>query len=363
MELVLTGEQEELRATVRRFFEERSPISRVREIAEGDRDHDPDLWKRLSGELGLAGLIVPEEHGGAGSGHVELAVVLEEAGRALAPVPYLASAALAPAALLATGDEKAKAELLPGIAAGETIATVAGADSHVTVTASGAGEAWTLSGRADLVLDGAYADLLMVVAASEHGTGLFAVRADADGLTRRRLTSNDLTRSLARVDFAGTPARRLEGFDPDHGPVAIQAVADLALAAEQLGGLRRCLDMTLEYVRLRMQFGRPIGSFQAVKHACADMYSDADMAYAALRHAAWAADGDPDAFPQAAAVAKIFCSDVYERMTAQTIQLHGGIGFTWEHDAHLYFKRARGTAGLFGSTARHRARLADRLGV
>lgn len=365
MKLVLTDEQEELRATARRFFEERSPMSRVRELIDGDQGYDHDLWKQLAGQLGLTGLAIPERYGGSGFGYVELSVVLEEMGRALVPAPFLASAVLAATALLASDDEEARRELLPGIAGGDTIAALAvreaGGEDTVTATEDGSPR---LSGRSGLVLDGAHADVIVVAATTTSGErALFCVSGQADGLTRTALTSADPTRSLARLDFDATPARRLGCADATSALARVAGIAAVALSAEQVGGLLRCVEMTVDYAKIRMQFGRPIGSFQAVKHTAADMRMDAELAYSALRYASWAADESPDELPVAASLAKSSCSAAYARVTAQTIQLHGGIGYTWEHDAHLYYKRARSTQVLFGDPDRHRALLADRLGI
>jgi len=351
VKLVLTEEQEDLRATVRRLLTEHAPMSRVREVAVDKGEYDKELWARLA-ELGVTGLTVDEKHGGAGAGHVELAVVAEELGRALAPVPFVAVTLAATALSAAEGAD----DLLARIAGGEAVATVAGAgvsDGAPTATQSGGG--WTLEGTANLVLDGQHADHVIVLT----GGRTFAVDATASGLTRTALDSADPTRSFARLDFAGTPATVLNG----DASGAVRRAAALTMAAEQAGGTAHCVETTVEYAKIRMQFGRPIGSFQAVKHALADMYSESEQAVAALRFAAWAADEDPDEADNAASLAKIACSEAYAHVAAQTIQLHGGIGFTWEHDAHLYFKRARADNALFGDPARHRELLAQRLGL
>ena len=359
MKLVLTEEQEDLRATVRRLLTEHAPMSRVREVAV-DVDgggYDRELWGRLAG-LGATGLTVDEKHGGAGAGYVELCVVAEELGRALAPVPFV-PVALAATALAATGDPAA-GDLLERLAAGTAIATVAGAGTSDGVPeARRDGDGWTLHGTANLVLDGRFADAVVVLAAG----GVYLADTTAAGLTRTALTSADPTRAPARLTFDGTPATALACDDPAAVADAVARTAALVIAAEQTGGMTVCLETTLDYAKIRMQFGRAIGSFQAVKHALADMYSECEQATAALRYAAWAADDDPDAADVAASLAKTACSEAYAHIAAQTIQLHGGIGFTWEHDAHLYFKRARATAALFGDPARHRERMAQRLGL
>ena len=354
MNLVLTPEQEQLRDTVRRLLTDRSPMRRVREIADGADGYDPALWRQLA-DLGLLGLAIPEQYGGAGSGHIEQSVVAEELGRALTPTPFLGTV-LAAGLLLATDDEDARKDLLPRIAAGDTIATVA---TNLAIAARHDGDDHLLTGRATPVLDGDRADLVLVAT----GDGVFAVTADSPGLTRTRLTALDPTRRLATLDLADAPARRLACTDPAAATAHLADLAGVTLAAEQVGGLLRCVEMTVDYAKIRVQFGRAIGSFQAVKHGCADMHVAGELAYSALRHATWAADHSPAELPVAASLAAAYCSAAYFQVAADTIQLHGGIGFTWEHDAHLYYKRAKTSELLFGDPTHHRAALADRLGV
>ncbi|WP_329521405.1 acyl-CoA dehydrogenase family protein [Spirillospora sp. NBC_01491] len=360
MRLVVTEEQRELRATLRRFFADRSPGAEVRRLMETPEGHDPRVWAQMAGQLGLQSLAIPEEYGGAGFGVRELAVVFEEMGRALVCSPYLATVALAGTALAASSDEAAKRDLLPGIASGDTIATLV-EGAPVTARHDGGG-GWVLDGAAPQVLDGHIAGLLLVAAGTGEGTALFAVDGTAPGLDRAPLPTLDQTRRLARVAFAAVPARRIEG---DAAAVLARTldVAAVALAAEQLGGAQQALDMTVEYAKVRHQFGRPIGSFQAVKHRCADMFVQVESARSAVLNAAEAADERPAELPAAAALAKAYCSDAYLHTAGETIQLHGGIGFTWEHDAHLYFKRAQSSRQLFGSPDRHRARLAELAGI
>jgi len=368
--LVLSEEQEELQATVRRFLADRSPMARVRELMATPDGGDRALWERMAGELGLPGLTVPEDYGGAGLGQVELSVVMEELGRALTPSPFLASAVLAASALLATDDEDAKRELLPGIAGGTTVATLAVAEAGGGWDLAGVGMraaledgAWTLTGAKTLVPDGATADLVLVAARAGDELGLFAVEGGAAGLTRTGLTTLDPTRRLARLELAATPARRLVSEDAAGALSHALDLAAVALAAEQLGGLQRCLDLSVDYAKNRYQFGRAIGSFQAIKHLCADMHVAMELARSAVRYAAWAADEAPDELPVAAALARAACSDAYFEVASNTIQVHGGIGFTWEHDAHLYFRRAKSSQLLLGGQRQQLATLADRLGV
>ncbi|GAA2417134.1 acyl-CoA dehydrogenase family protein [Actinomadura vinacea] len=368
MELGVTEEQEELRAALRRFFTDRSPSAEVRRLMATPEGYDPAVWAQMAGQLGLQALAIPEEYGGAGFGMRETAIVMEEMGRALVCAPFLSSAVLAPAALLACGAEEVKREALPGIADGSTPATLAWMDGDdwapesISMAARRVGEGWVLDGTKSYVLDGHVADLVLVAARVGGETALFAVDGAAPGLTRTPLTTLDQTRRLARLGFDGTPARLLER---DAGPVLERALdlAAVALAAEQLGGAQRTLEMTVEYAKVRHQFGRPIGGFQAVKHRCADMFVLVESARSTVLQAAAVADLRPAELPAAAALAKAYCSDAFFHVAAETIQLHGGIGFTWEHDAHLYFKRAKSSQELFGPPARHRERLAGLVGI
>jgi alkylation response protein AidB-like acyl-CoA dehydrogenase len=368
--LVLNEEQEELQATVRRFLADRAPVSRVREVMATPEGVDRALWERMAGELGLPGLTVPEDHGGAGLGQVELSVVMEELGAALAPVPFLASAVLATGALLATDDEEAIRELLPGLAGGGTIATLAVAEdgggwdpSSVAARAELDGGEWRLTGTKTLVPDGTLADLVLVAARAGDELGLFLVDGEAPGLSRTALSVLDPTRRLARLELAGARARRLVSEDASDALSHALDLAAVALAAEQLGGLQRCLDMSVEYAKTRFQFGRAIGSFQAIKHLCAEMHVSMELSRSAVRYAAWAADEAPDELPVAAAMARAACSEAFFRVAADTIQVHGGIGFTWEHDAHLYYRRAKSSELLLGGRRQQRAQLADRLAI
>ena len=369
MELVLTEEQEDLRSTVRKFLRTESPMNKVREVVNGERDHDPALWRRLAGELGLVGMSIPERYDGVGAGHVERAIVLEEMGAALLPAPYLATV-LAADALLATDDEAAKADLLPAIAAGQTLATVAIAeessrwsatDTHTIATPDPDG--WHLTGSKNLVLDGMSADVLIVLANSPEGPALFCVAGGAAGLTRIPLTGLDPTRRFARVEFNEVSAVRLAAADSVAVLERITDLAALAIAAESVGVLRETLTMAVEYAKVRVQFGRYIGSYQAVKHLCVDSYVDYELAFSVLRNAAWAADHDPAEFPLAVAHARVCVLPAAFRAAARNIEVHGGIGYTWEHDAHLYYKRAKSNELLLGNGNSARVALAERLGI
>jgi alkylation response protein AidB-like acyl-CoA dehydrogenase len=298
---------------------------------------------------------------------------MEEMGAALLCAPYFSTVVLGANALLCSGDAAACARWLPGIAAGETIATLALAeesgswelDASTATTAADNGDGWTVSGAKSYVLDGQTADLILVAARAPDGLGLFAVSRDAPGLTTTPLQTIDETRKQARVAFDTTPAA-LVGAEGDAaaGLAKTLDLAAVALAAEQVGGAQRCLDNAVQYARERIQFGRAIGSFQAIKHKCADMLVDVESARSAAYQAGWAAAGEADdELPVVASLAKAYCSEVYLNAAAENIQIHGGMGFTWEHHAHLYFKRAKSSELLFGDAAYHRELLAQRLGI
>jgi alkylation response protein AidB-like acyl-CoA dehydrogenase len=369
--LTLTEEQEELRASVRRFLADKAPSEAVRRWMDSEEGHDPTLWKQMAGQLGLQGLAIPEEHGGAGYGPVELGIVLEELGRAITPTPFFATVALAGQALVHSGDTAAQARWLPAIADGTLTATLALSEERggaaldaVTTSAVRDGDGWALTGTKMFVVDGASADLVLLVARADEGLGLFAVEAGAAGMTRTPLDALDLTRRLGRIDVDATPAQRV-GTAGDATEFLQRALdlAVVALAHEQVGGASACLDTAVEYAKIRVQFDRPIGSFQAIKHKCADLLVEVESARSAAYSAAWAAAEDPAELPVAAALAGSYCSEAYTHAAKENIQIHGGIGYTWEHDAHLFLKRAKSSELLFGTPVRHRARLADLIGI
>jgi len=370
MNFAFSEEQEELRKSVRRFLEQKSPETEVRRLMETDDGYDPEVWSQMGQQLGLQGLAIPEEYGGSGYSYVELIIVLEEMGRALLAAPYF-STILAANALLASGDDQAKKDLLPGIAAGDTIATLALTEDSgkweldaVGLNATKAGDGYTLDGHKMFVLDGHIASLILVAAKTDEGLSLFAVEGDASGLTRKNLSTMDQTRKQARLEFSGTPARLIgTAGGATEGLTKTLDLAAVALAAEQVGGAQKCLDMSVEYAKVRVQFGRPIGSFQAIKHKCADMLLEVESAKSAAYYAGWAAADDNDELPVVASLAKAYCSDAYFHAAAENIQIHGGIGFTWEHPAHLYFKRAKSSELLFGDPTYHRELLAQRIGL
>jgi len=371
MNFAFSEEQEELRSSVRRFLEDKSPMTEVRRLMETAEGYDPAVWKQMGEQLGLQAIAIPEEYGGAGYGYVELTVIFEEMGAALLCAPYFSTVALAANALLSCGDESAKKDFLPGIASGETIATLALTEDSgrwdldgVTLAATAKGGDWTLDGHKMFVIDGHTADLVLVAGSTGKGVSLFAVEADASGLTRTALATMDQTRKQARVEFANTPAR-LIGDEGGAAPALSRTLdlAAVALAAEQVGGAQRCLDMAVDYAKTRIQFGRPIGSFQAIKHKCADMLLEVESAKSAAYYAGWAAAEDSEELPVVASLAKSYCSEAYFHAAAENIQIHGGIGFTWEHDAHLYFKRAKSSELLLGDPSYHRELLAQRIGI
>jgi len=371
MNFAFSEEQEELRKVVRDFLGAKSDEATVRELMETDSGFDPAVWSQMGEQMGLQGLIIPEEYGGSGYSYVELTVVLEEMGRRLLCAPYFSTVALAANTLIHSGDESAKQEYLPGIASGETIATLAFTEANgkwdesgITMTASGSGDSWTLSGEKMYVLDGNSASLVLVAARTSAGVSLFAVAGDAAGLTREALSTMDQTRKQSRLTFADTPAR-LIGTDGGGWDVlsTVLDLAAVALAAEQVGGAQECLEMAVQYAKDRVQFGRPIGSFQAIKHKCADMLLEVESAKSAAYYAGWCASELNDELPSVASLAKSYCSEAYFHTTAENIQIHGGIGFTWEHPAHLYFKRAKSSELFLGDPTYHRELLAQRIGL
>jgi alkylation response protein AidB-like acyl-CoA dehydrogenase len=364
-------EQEELRRITRAFLESKSSEAEVRRLMDTTDGYDPKVWSQMANELGLQSLTIPEEYGGQGFTNVELTVVLEEMGRALLCAPYFSSVVLAANALLHSGDEAAKKDILPGIASGETIATLAFTEPNgrwdeagIEATASKDGDAWKLNGTKMFVLDGHIADRIIVAARTDAGVSLFSVAGDAAGLTRTALSTMDQTRKQAKLELADVPGT-LVGTD-GAGWTTLDRVLDLAavaLAAEQVGGAQFVLEMAVQYAKDRVQFGRPIGSFQAIKHKCADMLLEVESAKSAAYYAAWCAAELNDELPEVACLAKAYCSEAYFHAAAENIQIHGGIGFTWEHPAHLYFKRAKSSELLFGDPTYHRELLAQRLGI
>jgi alkylation response protein AidB-like acyl-CoA dehydrogenase len=370
-DLAFTRDQQDLRATVRQFLARHSAEPEVRRLMETSTGHDPEAWKQLCVQLGLTSLHIPEEFGGAGGGAVETGIVFEEMGRAMYSGPYFSCVAMAANLLLALGDRSAMADLLPRIADGSLLVAVALAEDSacwgtesVTLAARADGPGWRLDGRKLFVLDGLPADVVLVVARTAAGPSVFVVTADAPGLTRTEMNTIDRTRRQAQLEFVDVPGV-LIGPDGGAGPAVARMLDDVAvaLAAEQVGGATRAMEMACDYARTREQFGRPIGAFQAIKHRCAEMLVQVESARSLAYYAMWAsADGAADR-ALAASLAKAFCSDAFAWVAAENIQVHGGIGFTWEHPAHLYFKRAQSSRVLFGDPAHHRELAAQRLGL
>ncbi|WP_308258909.1 acyl-CoA dehydrogenase family protein [Pseudonocardia sp. H11422] len=364
---VFTPEQQDLRRAVRQFCAEFSDEATVRRLMESPPGHDPKTWSRLGAELGVLGLAVPARYGGADGGLVDQAVVVEEFGAALLCGPVFGTVVLAIPALVALSDAEAKADLLPALVEGARIAALAAPErggrfdpAAVTVTAAPAGEGWTLTGQVAQVVDAAAADLLLVAATGPDGVALFAVEGTAEGVLREPLSTLDLTRPQAALRLQNVPARLLAGVGEAERVLGHAFdVGAVLLAAEQVGGAQHLLDLSVEYAKGRMQFGRPIGSFQAVKHRLADMLVAVEHARSTAYHAAWALQDGTDDPTLATSIAQATCSQAYYRIAADTVQVHGGIGFTWEHQAHLYYKRAVTDAALLGSAEAHRDRIAE----
>lgn len=351
-----TDEQAALRSSVADLLTKRSDTAAVREAFTSENGYDPALWSTLVDQIGAASLSIPEEYDGAGATWVETHLVCEELGRRLTPSPLLGSAVLAAHAVLAAGEPDACARLLPGIAAGELVALCWASESGWSTPGVRATDGM-LSGTAHHVLGGDTATTLLVVALVDDGVGLFEVPADAEGVTVTRVPVMDPTRTTATVRFDGVSATAI-ATRPSFLP-RLRAVAWAAISAEQVGAARAVLDATVQYTQERKQFGRTIGSFQALKHRMADMYVKTETARslsysaAALVAESLATDGEHgDELAYAAeieaAAAKVYCSEALQWITGESIQLHGGVGITWEYDTHLFFKRAHGTAQLLG---------------
>jgi alkylation response protein AidB-like acyl-CoA dehydrogenase len=372
MSTTLTHEQQEIRAVARQFLQDVSSSEALRAAVREPAGFDAAVWQQIV-ELGWPAMCLDEEVGGLGFGQVERVLLMEEMGRALLPSPFLSSAVLASdaIALAATGDVQEQA--LSRLAEGEIRAAfVAAGDLHaqrqpagdVTAVRGDDGE-WLLSGPGGLAADAGGADLLVVAAAVDGATGLFVVEGPARGVTSTATRLMDETRRFARVAFDAAPARRIDDGG-DAGPALSRALArgTVALAGEMVGAARRCLDMCVDYAKERRQFGVPIGSFQVVKHRCATLAVEVDAAREAVLLAAEVlTDGDPADGPLVASLAKSAAGDTFQKAVYDAIQIHGGIGFTDEHDAHLFFKRARTDGLTLGSADEHRHRIAEQLGV
>ena len=370
MKFSFTDEQQEFRSVLRRFLEDKSSTTEVRRLMETDEGCDPDVWRQLSQDLGLTAIHIPESYGGQGFGVGELAIAVEEMGRALLCAPYFASTVLAATAILKAGSEDQKQLMLPDIASGETVATLALAEdsgawdtSGVAMIATANGDKFTLEGTKSFVLDGCTAGVVVVVARKAGSIGddnvsFFTVAGDAVGLERAQLTSMDPTRKLARLTFRGVEAELLGEEGGAAGPLAETLdIAAICLANEMVGGAERLRESAVEYANMRVQFGRAIGSFQTLKHKAADMLLEVELAKSAAYYAAAAADEHDEEVSALASLAKAAAADVYMQTAIHTVQIHGGIGFTWDNDTHLWFKRAKSSEVFLGGSAYHRERM------
>jgi alkylation response protein AidB-like acyl-CoA dehydrogenase len=377
MHFSFTDEQQALRESARAFLADHSSSEQVRAAMASELGFDRGVWTRVAQEMGWTAITIGEEYGGLGLGYVELVALLEEMGAHLLCSPFFSSICLGANVLAVAANEEQKAEYLPGIAAGDAIATLALTEasgrwdaSGIAATARRDGSSFVLDGVKTYVPDGHIADLLIVAARApgstgEAGVGLFAVSADADGLRRSALATMDQTRRQAKVMLTGVrvPGSALLGGAMDAWPSLAKALqlGAIALAAEQVGGADRCLAMAVQYATERVQFGRQIGSFQAIKHKCADMLLRVESARSAAYYAGWAASVDDAELPALASLAKSYCSDAYFHCAAESLQIHGGVGFTWEYDVHLHFKRARSGEQLLGSPSHHREHIAQQI--
>jgi alkylation response protein AidB-like acyl-CoA dehydrogenase len=360
---VLSEEQRALRSAVAALVARRSGEAQVRAQMASDTSLDPTVWREMAA-MSLTGLLIDEQYGGAGAGPVEMGIAMEEMGRALLVSPFLSTAVLVPGLLIETGDAAECGAVLPRIAAGELIATAAFAEdgsarlpATITTSAGLTGDTWHLTGYKRFVLDAQCAQVFYVLAATDAGPAVFAVDAGAPGLSVTPLTTVDPTRKQCRLQFVDAPARLIgrRGAGVEVFNAALDRAA-LALTSEQAGGARRAVEMATDYAKTRYQFARAIGSFQAVKHLCADMLLEAESAVSAARFAAEAFARQTPSRVADLALAQAYCSDAFVFVAATNIQVHGGIGFTWEHPAHLYLRRARSDAQLFGSASWHRER-------
>jgi acyl-CoA dehydrogenase len=366
----VSDEQRALRSAVADAMTRHSGEAQVRALMVTDTGFDAQVWHELAA-MGLTGLLISEDYGGAGAGPVEMGIAMEEMGRVLLVSPFLSTAVMVPSLLAEAGDTAESAAVLPRIAAGDLIATVAFAEDEsarlpatIATSAGAIGNAWHLTGYKHFVVDGLSAQLLYVLAGTDSGPAVFAVDAGASGLNVTPLTTVDLTRKQCRVQFVDTPARLVGRLGA--GVKVFTAALDraaLALVSEQAGGARRVVEMATEYAKTRYQFGRAIGSFQAVKHMCADMLLEAESAVSAARFAAGSFAERASSRIADLALAQAYCSDAFVFVAATNIQVHGGIGFTWEHPAHLYLRRARSDAQLLGSPSWHRERYLQQIGA
>jgi alkylation response protein AidB-like acyl-CoA dehydrogenase len=374
MDFVLSPEQNDFRQSVRQFVEKLSPLSKVRQVVATAPGYDGDLWSRMSRELGLPSLLIPEEYDGAGATMIEVAIAMEELGRGVVPCPLFATVALGVVPILIGASEERKKELLPEIAAGTRTVTTAVNESGNAASFGGVrmramqdGEAVTLTGSKNQVIDGHTADTLLVLALPPGDSvepELYLVEGDAAGLTRTRVDTLDITRPMATLVFEAVTAVPLSDANGAAGSRHAFDVARTLLAAEIVGGIEGALSMSVEYAKIRHQFNRPIGSFQSIKHRCAEMAIELDSARAITLYAAYlAAAEDRPELAQAAPMALATAIAGFDLAASSNVQIHGGIGFTWEHDAHLYYRRAKADSVLLGSIRDQWFDVADRIGI
>ncbi len=370
MKFSFSSEQEEFRSNLRRFLGERSPTKEVRRLMATEAGFEAAAWRKLNSELGLTAVRIPETYGGQGFGFGELCIVLEEMGRSLLCAPFFSTAVLATGAILNAGTEAEKQALLPGIAAGDTVATLAWVEdpahwdaAATTLTAKSSGAGYVLDGFKSYVLDGHTADLIVVLArapgsSGDKGLSLFTVKGDAKGLSRKLLKTMDETRKLARLEFKGVEATLLGEAGAAAAPFARTMVEAAACLANEMAGVAdRLREDSLEYAKMRMQFGRAIASFQSMKHKHADMLVDVELAKSAAYYAAAALDEGDDDVVAVVSLAKAAASDAALQTAVHAIQIHGGIGFTWDNDTHLWFKRAKSSEVLLGDAHHHREQM------
>ena len=379
MDFGLNEEQEMLKTMARDFFTNECPKTHVREMMDDEKGYSPELWKKMA-ELGFLGLVIPEEYGGTGGNFIDLMVLMQEMGRAVLPSPFISTVLLAGIPLLTAGTEEQKKEFLPKIAAGDVILALAlsepngdlGADA-IEIEAVAEGNDYIINGTKLFVLDAAAADHILCATRTkrtkdpEEGITLFLIDASADGVQITSLKTMDETRKQCEVLFKNVkvPAKSMVGELHQGWPILKKTLnqATAMLCGEMVGGLDTVMEMTLDYAKQRIQFGVPIGSFQAIKHKFADMLIQVEYARSLTYYAAWTVDQDIPDSPVAVSTAKSWCGDAYKQVTNEGVQIHGGIGFTWDHDMHLYFKRARFSDTAFGDSTYHRELIAQSLNL
>jgi alkylation response protein AidB-like acyl-CoA dehydrogenase len=361
MDFSFNPDEKALKDTVRSFLDRRASLKATRAVVDAGQPFEFETWKQLAADLGLAALLVPEVLGGAGGTFVDAMIVLEEMGRVLYSGPFLSSSVQGVQALLVSGDSEAMSDYLPSIGSGDLRCTFAVADDAgswaldaTRCIASASGDGFVLNGVKSYVIDGGTSDLLLATALLEDRPRMFAVPAATPSVAVDDLAAMDPTRQLSRAVFTDAPARLLAPAVPDGGWIEIAiALGALALACELVGVIDMAHQMSVGYAKVREQFGQPIGAFQAIKHKCSDMYVELEAARSITYLAGWAAaQSDSDA-ETLAAMAKAMAADAACQVSADNIQIHGGMGFAWEHDAHLYYKRAHSSRQLFGSSAFH----------